>query len=95
MKTTPGKNWEIYHGANNFRERLIGAWKLKCCVEKPVDGFRPFYPMKGKPQGMIMYTSDGHMSAQLTHPERPPFASGGRFRGSDTEFKEEALDYIA
>ena len=51
--------------------------------------------MGEKPQGLIMYTSDGYMSAQLMHPDRPPFASGDWFRGSDEEFKEEALGYIA
>ena len=79
----------------NLRERLIGAWKLESYVEKPVDGSTPFYPMGEKPQGIIMYTSDGYMSAQLMHPDRPPFASGDWFRGSDEEFKEEALGYIA
>ena len=79
----------------NLRERLIGAWKLESYVEKPVDGSTPFYPMGEKPQGIIMYTSDGYMSAQLMHPDRPPFASGDWFRGSDEEFREEALGYIA
>jgi hypothetical protein len=35
------------------------------------------------------------MSAQLMHPDRPAFASGDWFRGSDDEIKEEALGYIA
>ncbi len=78
-----------------LRERLIGAWKLVSYVEKPVDGSAAFYPMGEKPQGIIMYTSDGYMSAQLMHPGRRPFASGDWFRGSDEEFKEEARSYIA
>ena len=55
----------------------------------------PFYPMGEKPQGIIMYTSDGYMPPQLMQPDRPPFASGDWFRGSDEEFKEEALGNIA
>ena len=39
-------------------------------VEKPVDGSAPFYPMGEEPQGIIMYTPDGYMSAQLMHPGR-------------------------
>ena len=78
-----------------LRERLIGAWKLVSYVEKPVDGSAPFCPMGEDPQGIIMYTPDGYMSAQLMHPERPKFASGDWFRGSDAEIKEEALGYIA
>jgi hypothetical protein len=51
--------------------------------------------MGEEPQGIIMYTPDGYMSAQLMHPGRPKFASGDWFRGTDEEIKEEALGYIA
>jgi len=51
--------------------------------------------MREKPEGIMMYTPDGYMSAQLMHPGRPRFASGDWFRGSDEEIKEEALGYIA
>ena len=81
--------------ATSLRERLIGAWKLVSYVEKPTDGSEPFYPMGKEPQGIIMYTPDGYMSAQLMHPGRPKFASGDWFRGTPEEIKEEALGYIA
>ena len=81
--------------AKTLREQLIGAWKLVSYVERPVDGSEPFYPMGKEPQGIIMYTPDGYMSAQLMHPGRPAFASGDWFRGTDKEIKEEALGYIA
>ena len=81
--------------AQGLRERLIGAWKLVSYVEEPIDGSTPFYPMGEKPEGIIMYTPDGYMSAQLMHPDRPAFASGDWFRGSDEEIKEDALGYIA
>ena len=58
--------------AQGLRERLIGAWKLVSYVEKPVDRSAPFYPMGEEPQGIIMYTPDGYMSAQLTHPDLNP-----------------------
>ena len=51
--------------------------------------------MGEEPQGIIMYTPDGYMSAQLMHPGSPKFASGDWFRGSDKEIKEEALGYFA
>jgi hypothetical protein len=71
--------------AQKLRERLIGAWKLESYVEKPVDGSAPFYPMGEKPEGIIMYTPDGYMSAQLMRPSRPKFASGDWFRGTDKD----------
>lgn len=81
--------------AETLRERLIGAWKLVSYVEKPVDGSAPFYPMGEAPQGLILYTPDGYMSAQLMRPGRRPFSSGDWFRASDEEVREEALGYIA
>lgn len=78
-----------------LRERLIGAWKLVSYVEEPVDGSAPFHPMGEKPQGIIMYTPDGYMSAQLMRPDRHPFASGDWFDGTEEEYREEASGYIA
>ena len=51
--------------ATGLRDQLIGAWKLVSYVEEPVDGSEPFYPLGEKPHGIIMYTPDGYMSAQL------------------------------
>lgn len=79
----------------SLRERLIGAWKLVSYIEKPVDGSAPLHPLGEVPQGIIMYTPDGYMSAQLMRPERAQFASGDWFRASEEEVKQEALGYIA
>ncbi len=57
--------------AKTLHEQLVGAWKLVSYVEKPTDGSEPFYPMGTEPQGIIMYTPDGYMSAQLMRPGRP------------------------
>lgn len=78
-----------------LRDRLIGAWKLVSYVEKPVDGSAPSHPMGEKPKGIIMYTPDGYMSAQLMRPDRRPFASGDWFDGTAEEYREEASGYIA
>ena len=48
-----------------------------------------------RPKGIIMYTPDGYMSAQLMHPDRRPFASGDWFEGTNDEYREEASTYIA
>lgn len=78
-------------------ERLIGAWQLVSYVENPTDGSEPFMPFGEKPQGIIMYTPDGYMSAQLgaAGSERQPFASGDWFDGTAEEYREEATSYIA
>src|SRR5947209_6998102 len=84
----------IFHGTGLTRAtgRRLEAGVY---VEKPVDGSAPFYPMGEEPEGIIMYTPDGYMSAQIMHPGRPKFASGDWFRGTEEEIKEEALGYIA
>ncbi len=43
------------------RERLIGAWHLV-----HIDAPGPDIP---QPQGMLIYTRDGHMSVQLMYPD--------------------------
>src|SRR5437763_1796064 len=80
---------------NSLREQLIGAWKLVSYVERPTDGSDPFYPLSEQPIGIIMYTPDGFMSAQLMKPGRKPFASGDWFKGSDEDYRQEASTYIA
>jgi hypothetical protein len=79
----------------SLRDRLIGAWSLVSYEERPIDGSPSFFPMGTRPKGIIMYTPDGFMSAQLSKPDRKPFASGDWFKASDAEFKEEATSYIA
>jgi hypothetical protein len=78
-----------------LRDQLIGAWKLVSYEERPVDGSSSFYPMSEHPMGIIMYTPDGYMSAQLMHPDRSNFASGDWFDGTDAEYKQETATYIA
>lgn len=81
--------------SEKLRDQLIGAWKLVSYVEEPVDGSAPFHPLGERPKGIIMYTPDGYMSAQLMRPERRPFASGDWFDGTEEEYREEASTYIA
>lgn len=78
-----------------LREQLVGAWTLVSYVERPTDGSEPIYPMGEQPQGIIMYTPDGYMSAQLMKPGRPEFASGDWFEGTPAEVEAEASGYIA
>lgn len=78
-----------------LRQRLIGAWHLVRYVERPVDGSPAREPMTQNPQGLILYTSDGYMSAQLCTPGRRHFASNDWFVGSAEDFRAEATSYIA
>jgi hypothetical protein len=48
------------------RERLIGAWHLVHIDSPGQDGKPTDIP---QPQGMLIYTRDGHMSVQLMYPK--------------------------
>src|SRR5690242_14621488 len=80
---------------SSLRDQLIGAWKLVSYVEKPLDGSAPIYPFGKDAQGIIMYTHDGFMSAQLSVRERAPFASEDWLKGKPEEFAAAAQSYFA
>jgi Lipocalin-like domain len=81
--------------SEDLRDQLIGAWKLVSYEERPVDGSPAFHPLGENPRGIIMYTPDGYMSAQLSKPDRPEFASGDWFDGTPEDYVAEATSYIA
>ncbi|KFF04146.1 lipocalin-like domain-containing protein [Flavobacterium reichenbachii] len=49
----------------NLFEILIGSWTLVELIEVPLDGGEIIYPMGNKPKGLIIYSGDGYMSAQI------------------------------
>lgn len=78
-----------------LKKDLVGAWRLVSYIDVPLDGSAPNYPIGEDAQGIILYTPDGFMSAQLMVSARPEFASGDWFEGSYEEFRAEAGGYIA
>src|SRR5664279_2423179 len=81
--------------SKTLREQLIGAWMLISCVEEPEDGSAPSHPTGEDPVGIILYTSDGYMAAQLMRRNRRTFSSGDWFEGTAEEYRSEASTYIA
>jgi hypothetical protein len=79
----------------SLRERLIGAWQLVSYVEKDVETGEEKKPLGEKPEGIIMYTPDGYMSAQLCSPGRKSFEGGDMYRGKVEEYAAEGSTYIA
>ena len=79
----------------SLRERLIGAWALASCVELDLETGVESFPFGERPLGLILYTPDGYMSAQLQRPERPPFADGDLLRASPEEYTAAGSSYIA
>jgi hypothetical protein len=79
----------------SLRETLIGAWQLVACVETDVETGEIFLPMGPHPQGFILYTPDGYMSAQLSSPDRADFASGDMYRGTPEDYVAAGTSYLA
>jgi hypothetical protein len=79
----------------SLKEQLVGAWTLSSCVERDIQTGVENYPLGENPLGLILYTPDGYMSAQLQRPERPPFAQGDPLRASPAEYAAAGSSYFA
>jgi hypothetical protein len=86
----PGDN-----SSRSLRESLIGAWRLVSLVETDVKTGEAYRPLGDQPQGLILYTPDGYMSAQLSAAGRPNFASGDMYKGEPQEYAAAGLSYLA
>lgn len=81
--------------SRSLRETLIGAWRLVCSVETDVKTGAVDRPLGDKPEGLILYTPDGYMSAQLSAADRPNFDSGDMYKGKPEEYVAAGLSYLA
>lgn len=75
-----------------LRDQLIGAWTLvEYSAHTPSNKDDKIWPMGKSAQGIIMYTPDGYMSAQLQTPGVPKFEPPG----TDTDWAEVGRRYVA
>jgi Lipocalin-like domain len=63
--------------ADDLRANLIGAWTLQSYVSTAIDGSDVVYPLGVDARGIIMYTPDSYMSAQLMRADN---AGAGEYR---------------
>jgi Lipocalin-like domain len=64
----------------SLRDAILGAWELESFVAVDVLTETKRHPLGAAPRGLIMYTADGHMSAQLAKSDMSSYvAYGGRF----------------
>ena len=63
------------------RKQILGAWQLASFEARDVATGIVRHPLGAEPSGLILYTDDGYMSAQLaTTPSGADYiAYGGRF----------------
>jgi len=53
-----------------LRDAVLGAWELVSYTIEDSPSGDTTYPLGRHPVGLIMYTDDGYMSAQLMRPDR-------------------------
>jgi hypothetical protein len=81
--------------SSELRQALIGAWTLESYVETDLETGADDYPFGVSPSGIIMYTPDGYMSAQLQKSARSAFVGGDMYLGEPAEYVEAGRTYIA
>ena len=67
-----------------IREKLVGSWSLVRWESFAEDGSTRF-PLGSDALGQLMYTADGHMSAQLARSGHHPFGSDAWREATPTE----------
>jgi hypothetical protein len=72
---------------------LVGVWTLDAYTEMQ-EGFPDVQPFGPRPEGLLIYTPDGFVSAQLMKPGRPLLSSGEWNAGAPEEYREIGRDYI-
>jgi lipocalin-like protein len=79
----------------SLREALTGAWALVSWVQTDIETGEEFLPIGPCPEGFLLYTDDGYMSAQLATPDRAEFADGDMNRGTPGEYIAAGKSYLA
>jgi hypothetical protein len=80
--------------ADDLRQELLGAWRLVSFVTVDDSGSRD-YPLGEDADGLILYTPQGWMSAQLMRRDRPSFAAGRLEAGSNVELVEASTGFVS
>ena len=80
---------------SSLRKRLVGTWTLMRYVENDIVTGGENHPFGEHPLGLLLYTPDGYVSAQLQHRERSRFADGDPLRATAAEYASAGSTYIA
>ena len=81
--------------ADDLRTNLIGAWTLQSYESSSIDGSNVTYPLGVDAQGVIMYTPDGYMSAQLMRSDRLHFSGDDMHPDRLDELAAAASGYLS
>jgi len=80
---------------DDLRTNLIGGWTLQSYEARSIDGSSVIYPLGAHAQGIIMYTPDGYMSAQLMRSDRLQLSSDDMHPDNLDELAAAASGYLS
>lgn len=88
------KSEALEAGSPTYADQLVGVWTLVSYTEEPADREHacPFGP---NPQGFLIYTADGFVSAQLMKPNHAAFHSSDWHSATSQEYEASGSGYIA
>jgi Lipocalin-like domain len=78
-----------------LRDDVLGTWELVSYTEVDNHGGPVTYPLGPDALGLIMYTGDGYMSAQIMRPDRPAFDRPETGGGTPEQAEAAASGYLA
>ena len=79
----------------DLRNYIIGAWTLESFQSFALDGSDVRNPLGPRAKGIIMYTADGYMSAQIMRADRSQFHTDDLSGADTTELAAAAEGYLA
>ncbi|MFE2627688.1 lipocalin-like domain-containing protein [Streptomyces sp. NPDC059374] len=74
--------------------KLLGAWQLVAYTATSADG-EVVHPLGNSPYGLILYTPEGYMSAQLGSGDRPHLGAARLEDAAADELARAATGYVA
>lgn len=79
---------------DGIASQLVGVWRLVSYRDEQ-HGHEASFPFGPKPEGFLIYTADGFVSAQLMKPGRPSFQSHDWHGGTPDEYRRAGSGYLA
>jgi hypothetical protein len=79
---------------STIASQLVGVWRLVSYTVEQA-GHKDSFPFGPEPEGFLIYTPDGFVSAQLMKPGRAPFQSHDWNGGTADEYQQAGSGYIA
>jgi Lipocalin-like domain len=71
------------------------TWRLASSAATDIETGAADHPLGDKPEGLLLYTPDGYMSAQISAADRPNFEGDDMYKGKPEEYVAAGLSYLA